>query len=239
MFQTPVQHGTDLRAPVALESRALTASSLPPRSCCPFEVMDLTQAMLAAAGSERDVYLHPSDKSLLVKIINRSRISEPGRKRPWHKRLQREDAHRVFISELIEYVATTVRQGLPQGNILMARISGLALTSQGLGLLVERIVDARGNPAPTLERIVAQHGFGPALQGRLQAFFRDLIDAHVIFNDVSARNIVVGFNASGREGLYLVDGFGPKQLLPLYAWSKALNRRRLLRKYGELTRKLS
>lgn len=239
MFQTPVQHGVDLRAPLVLKAAVLTAAPLPVRSCFPFEVMDLTQATLAAAGSERDVYLHPSDKSLLVKIINRSRINEPGRKRPWHKRLLREDAHCVFISELIEYVATTVRQGLPHGNILMARISGLVLTSQGLGLVVERIVDAQGHPAPTLKQVVAQQGFGPELQGRLQAFFRDLIDAHVIFNDVSARNIVVGFNASGREGLYLVDGFGPKQLLPLYAWSKALNRRRLLRKYGELTRKLS
>ncbi|MDT4808199.1 PhoP regulatory network protein YrbL [compost metagenome] len=239
MFQTPAQHDVALQAPIALEAAVLTAAPLPAFSCCPFQVMDLTQATLVATGSERDVYLHPSDKSLLVKIINRSRINEPGRKRPWHKRLLREDAHRVFISELIEYVATTVRQGLPQGNILMARISGLALTSQGLGLVVERIVDAYGDPAPTLKQIVAQQGFGPELQGKLQAFFGGLIDAHVIFNDVSARNIVVGFNASGREGLYLVDGFGPKQLLPLYAWSKSLNRRRLLRKYGELTRKLS
>ena len=239
MFQTPLQHGVDLRAPVDLESQALAAAPLAVRPWLPFEIMDLTQATLEAAGSERDVYLHPGDKSLLVKIINRSRISEPGRGRPWHKRLLREDAHRVFISELIEYVATTARQGRLQGNILLARISGLALTSRGLGLVVERIVDAQGNSAPTLKQMVAQQGFGSELQGRLQAFFRDLMDAHVIFNDVSARNIVIGFNASGREGLYLVDGFGPKQLLPLYAWSKTLNRRRLLRKYGELTRTLS
>lgn len=61
----------------------------------------------------------------------------------------------------------------------------------------------------------------------------------MIFNDVSARNIVVGRNATGQDGLFLVDGFGPKQLLPLYAWSKTLNRRRLLRKYEDMVRKLA
>ena len=65
-----------------------------------------------------------------------------------------------------------------------------------------------------------------------------LIDAHVIFNDVSASNIVLGFNANGREGLYLVDGYGSKQLFPLYSWSKALNGRRILRKYDTMTKKL-
>lgn len=77
------------------------------------------------------------------------------------------------------------------------------------------------------------------LREQLRAFFLALIEAHVIFNDVSARNIVVGRNATGQDGLFLVDGFGPKQLLPLYAWSKTLNRRRLLRKYEDMVRKLA
>ncbi|MNY74869.1 PhoP regulatory network protein YrbL [compost metagenome] len=60
----------------------------------------------------------------------------------------------------------------------------------------------------------------------------------MVFNDVSARNIVLGFNASGREGLYLVDGFGSKQLVPVYSWSKALNGRRILRRYDTMAKKL-
>ncbi|PJI52397.1 hypothetical protein CTI14_42905, partial [Methylobacterium radiotolerans] len=87
---------------------------------------------------------------------------------------------------------------------VMARIFGLVLTSKGLGLVVERIVDAHGNLAPTLKEVVARHGFSPELRHRVHDFIMALIDAHVIFNDVSASNIVVGFNAEGREGLYLV-----------------------------------
>ena len=35
----------------------------------PFDVLDMRPLSIAAAGSERDVYLHPADSSLLIKII--------------------------------------------------------------------------------------------------------------------------------------------------------------------------
>ncbi len=210
----------------------------PFQSSDPFEVLDLKPLAIAAAGSERDVYLHPTDNSLLIKIINGVRSSQFRRKRAWYKRFHRDDAHRVFIAETVEYIATTARQGANMGNVLMARIFGLVLTSKGLGLVVERIVDAHGNLAPTLKEVVAQQGFPPELRYRVHEFIMALIDAHVIFNDVSASNIVLGFNASGQEGLYLVDGYGSKQLLPVYSWSKALNARRILRRYDTMKKKL-
>lgn len=208
------------------------------QTASPFDVLDLRPLSIAAAGSERDVYLHPADSSLLIKIINGARRSQLDRKRPWYKRFQRDAAHRVFVMETVEYISTAAQQGAHAGNGLMARISGLVLTSKGLGLVVERIVDAHGNLAPTLKEVVARHGFSPELRHRVHDFIMALIDAHVIFNDVSASNIVVGFNAEGREGLYLVDGYGSKQLIPVYSWSKALNGRRILRRYDTMAKKL-
>ena len=207
-------------------------------SSSPFDVLDLRPLSIAAAGSERDVYLHPADSSLLIKIVNGARRSQVDRKRPWYKRFQRDGGHRVFIMETVEYIATTAQQGAHAGNVLMARIFGLVLTSKGLGLVVERIVDAHGNLAPTLKQVVARHGFSPELRYRVHEFIMALIDAHVVFNDVSASNIVVGFNAEGREGLYLVDGYGSKQLIPVYSWSKSLNGRRIRRRYDTMAKKL-
>ena len=110
MLEAPATPRVDLQAALMPAPAALPAVPAPAWSCPAFEVLDLTQVTLVASGSERDVYLHPGDKSLLIKIVNRARINEPGRKRPWHKRLHREDAHRVFITELVEYIATTVQQ---------------------------------------------------------------------------------------------------------------------------------
>lgn len=210
----------------------------PSRSVGPFDVLELSPFAVVAAGSERDVYLHPTDNSLLIKTVNRVRSNKLRVKRPWYKRFQREDEHGVFIAETVEYIATTAQQGAHMGNLLMARIFGLVLTSKGLGLVVERIVDAHGDLAPTLKEVVRQQGFGPELRARVHEFIMALVDAHVVFNDVSASNIVVGFNASGREGLYLVDGYGSKQLLPVYSWSKTLNGRRILRRYDRMAKKL-
>lgn len=239
MLNGSVQQGIDqavtsLRGREVMRGQQLTLNRL----SGPFEVLDLRPLAVVAAGSERDVYLHPTDNSLLIKTINRVRSSQVRRKRHWYKRFKREDAHRVIIAETAEYITTSARQGAIKGNSLMARISGLMLTSQGLGLVVERIVDAHGNLAPTLREVVAQQGFDSTLRHRVRAFIAALIDAHVIFNDVSASNIVVGFNSSGREGLYLVDGYGSKQLFPVYSWSKALNGRRIRRRYHMMEKKL-
>ncbi len=148
MLETPATPRVDLQAALMPAPAALPAVPAPAWSCPAFEVLDLTQVTLVASGSERDVYLHPGDKSLLIKIVNRARINEPGRKRPWHKRLHREDAHRVFITELVEYIATTVQQRLRQGNTLMARIAGLVLTSHGLGLAVSASSMRAASPRP-------------------------------------------------------------------------------------------
>jgi len=72
----------------------------------------------------------------------------------------------------------------------------------------------------------------------LDEFFDDLADAHVVLHDVSASNIACGQNADGKPGMYLIDGFGVLPLVPLYAWSKRLNRWRMLRKYQKMRRSL-
>ncbi|MCY1313410.1 PhoP regulatory network protein YrbL [compost metagenome] len=77
------------------------------------------------------------------------------------------------------------------------------------------------------------------LKARLDEFFDDLADAHVVVHDMSASNIAVGLNADGKQGLYLIDGFGVLPLIPLYAWSKRLNRRRIQRKYAHLRESLA
>jgi len=220
--------------PAELVAQAFAIATVPHA----FQVIDLTQARIVASGSERDVYEHPTDPNLLIKIVNRARANEPGRRAHWHKKFHREQAHRVFLTELIEYVSTTVQRNAPDGNVLLSRIAGLVNTSAGLGLAVEKIVDESGHVAPTLQQVVKDSGFPAALRRQVRDFFVALTESHVIFNDVSARNIVVGRNADGVAGLYLVDGYGPKQLLPFYAWSKSMNRRRIMRKYVELEGKL-
>ena len=81
---------------------------------------------------------------------------------------------------------------------------------------------------------LARQGRLDQARARLDEFFEDLADAHVVLHDVSPSNIAYGRNADGKPGLYLIDGFGSLPLIPLYAWSRRLNRRRVRQKYAEM-----
>jgi hypothetical protein len=207
-----------------------------------FEVIDLSQANPLVSGSERHIFQHPTDAGLLIKVINereRAESLETNRIKRWRKSLQRDGIYRVYKSELKEYISSvshTNRHGRP---VPLARILGLAQTTQGLGMLVEKIRDPEtGDMAPTLRDMAFRHGLSSELVERLDQFFADLADSHIIVNDPSARNIVFGVNNAGQSGIFLIDGFGQKQAVPLLEWSKALNRRRVFRKYDTMLTKL-
>jgi len=205
-----------------------------------FGPLDLTGVTPLAKGADRRVFQHPHVPSLLVKVVDvqaHAAYLKRRRYRRWYRRYQREGSYRGYISELAEYVTSFARAADPW-RLPVARVLGLAQTSAGLGLLVEKITAEDGTTAPTLGQVVAAQGFGTELRQRLDDFFETLIEAHVVLNDISPRNIAMGSNAEGIPGLYLIDGFGVKQAIPLYSWSKVLNGRHIRLRYAELLPKL-
>jgi hypothetical protein len=198
-----------------------------------FGPLNLDSEVPLATGGDRHIFQHPHMPSLLVKVMDMRARAVYLEARPfkrWYKQYQRESAYRVYLNEISEYVTTTTR---PSGvwQVPMARILGVAQTTLGLGLVVEKIRDGEGNIAPTVADLARQGKFDAALSAQLDEFFDDLADAHVVMHDVSASNIACGLNADGKPGLYLIDGFGGLPLIPIYAWSKRLNSRRIHRKY--------
>ncbi|MGB3434624.1 PhoP regulatory network YrbL family protein [Achromobacter sp.] len=201
-----------------------------------FGPLDLNAVAPLASGHDRHIFQHPSMPSLLVKVMDMRARAVYLEARPfkrWYKQYQRESAYRVYLTEISEYVTTTTR---PSGvwQVPMARILGVAQTTLGLGLVVEKICDANGNIAPTITDLAKQGKLDAALSAQLDEFFEDLADAHVVLHDISASNIACGLNADGKQGLYLIDGFGGLPLIPVYAWSKRLNSRRIRRKYARM-----
>ncbi|AMG36314.1 PhoP regulatory network YrbL family protein [Achromobacter xylosoxidans] len=201
-----------------------------------FGPLNLNDETPVAVGGDRHIFQHPHAPALLVKVMDMQARAVYLETRPfkrWYKQFQRESAYRVYLNEITEYVTTTTR---PSGvwQVPMARILGLAQTTLGLGLLVEKITDEAGNIAPTVADLARQGKMDEALSARLDEFIEDLADAHVVLHDLSPSNIACGLNADGKSGLFLIDGFGVLPLVPLYAWSKRLNRKRIQRKYAEM-----
>ncbi len=205
-----------------------------------FGPLDLDTQKPLVTGGDRHIFQHPNFPALLVKVMDMQARAVYLETRPfkrWYKQYQRESAYRVYLNEIAEYVTTTTR---PSGvwQVPMARILGVAQTSLGLGLVVEKITDADGNMAPTVADLARQGRVDAKFFEQLDEFFDDLADAHVVLHDISASNIACGLNADGKPGMYLVDGFGVLPLVPVYAWSKSLNRKRIARKYGRMRKSL-
>lgn len=228
-------------APIEQQQRGMSRELVPACTSLdrqPFEVLDLSASTPVAQGSERRVYLHPYNQHLLVKVLYRTNAQGKKKHDKWHAQFMRDGVYRGFFSEFSECVAAATRLQGKDRPLPIARIAGVAATSLGMGLLVEKIVGDDGAIAPNLKEVVEEQGFTAELRQLLDEFFMSLAKAHIIYNDVGLSNIAFGRNASGRKGLYLIDGFGSRQLVPVYAWSKFLNRLRLARKYSHMLEKI-
>ena len=80
----------------------------------------LKDAEIIAAGHTRDVYRHPDDASLLIKVIRASAIATRyGRGSPWYKFKRRRYAHLIsYLREVREQIAVHAIGGDADPRIL-------------------------------------------------------------------------------------------------------------------------
>ncbi|MFN0218446.1 MAG: YrbL family protein [Hyphomicrobium sp.] len=177
-----------------------------------------------ASGSIRDVYQHPSDPRLLIKVVRLSMIDEKyGSGRPWYKIGKRRYHHLIsYLREIREHLAQHARgEGHPQ---ILQNVVGVLQTDLGLGLVVEAAVDRDGRCAPTLTKVIETGRFDRNACAHLDRFFDDLIKSTIIVADAHPGNIVYAYTPERGDHFVLIDGIGFKTLIPLERFSKTINR---------------
>lgn len=222
--------------------------------------LDLSLCTPLRRGQLRDVYAHPELENVLVKVIRADRVTATGETRPWKqkylnirrdRRLQipftyagkrKWGLYASFYRELREQLRAA-RAVYPQVDFQFpfAPVLGLVWTTQGLGLMAQKMVGPDGALAPTLRELIRAGSFTPEHLAKLDAFFDLAAARHVVFGDLNASNLVL---AAGREGsrIVCVDGIGEKALIPVHEWSAWANGRKLRRlrdrMMGSITRRL-
>jgi hypothetical protein len=184
----------------------------------------LKDAEIIAAGHTRDVYRHPDDASLLIKVIRPSAIeTRYGRGAPWYKFKRRRYAHLIsYLREVREQIAVHAAGG-PHPAFLQ-KIVGFVETDIGMGLVVEAVRAADGASAPTVAELAAQGRLDPARLAALNRFLDEMVNSPVIVADLNPFNVVYGRGASGVDHFVLIDGIGHKNLIPLERMSVRVNR---------------
>jgi hypothetical protein len=187
-----------------------------------------------ASGSQRQVFDHPSDSNLLIKVMR-----EPFGTPPWYRRRlkSRYGKFRSALREIEEYVA--LQAGAPGNVDLVERVAGLVETDMGLGLAVEALRGRDGTLAPTLHDILKRGGFTPDVAAKLDRFLARVLGTDLVAYDTKARNIVFAHDpATGEDRFVLVDGMGERLTLKLNVISRRLNRFNKGRRVNRLRREI-
>lgn len=197
----------------------------------------LSKAKPIGVGGHRNVYVHPDNPTLCVKVlhepwqeINR-RLNDPFRLvRPrWHY-----DENR---SELRELLRLKRRLG-PLHGIHFPEPYGLVETDLDEGLVVERVFDNDGQTSLTLKNYLWLYGLDKKCAEALEVFWSFLVKHSVAVRDPMPHNLVVQQNDDERLRIVMIDGFGSSDFLPFRYWVPALAARKLESRRRRMERRI-
>lgn len=184
-------------------------------------------------GRKRAVYQHPYEPGSLIKIIRPDTIEQRwGAGARWYKFKRRSGIYVNFHREAGEYICLRANDRFPSPAIQPIR--GLVETDFGLGLVVEKLVDRHGHPAPTLKSLLLKDGLTKELSSQLDVLVTELLRSGVILSKLNTRNIVQAWDELQGTRLVIVDGMGSKTVIPLCTISKMANAYNSRRKAKEL-----
>lgn len=199
--------------------------------------IDLSGTSPFAKGYNRLCFRHPADPARCLKVVRPEHKEARYRRRSWLRRrlgsnrlddnLQELKAHQQFAIKklLARNQAKLVWEHLP-------RFYGTTLTTLGPANDSELILNAEGNIAPTLEKLLREYGMCEELNSAINRFLDWLHHTHILTKNLLPHNLVVT-DRSGRLELFLVDGLGaptiPQALARLPSWSEHYLRRKIQR----------
>ncbi len=197
-------------------------SAAPHRSTIKLEEPDLI-----GRGRVKNVYRHPDDPHLVIKTIRPEIVASDGGFASKGKfgRWMFQGVYREFRREIIQYMELCrATYGTEQFLFPIETPHGLVATSQGLGMVAEKIIAPDGN-CWTLEDLASGPGLEAKHWAALERFFDDCVRLHVVFAEVNDAGLMYTEARSGRPEFVLVDGIGDKLLIPVRAMSAQISGR--------------
>ncbi|AMX03523.1 YrbL family protein [Microbulbifer thermotolerans] len=179
-------------------------------------MIDLSDSTPFASGGNRLCFRHPQDPALCVKVMRPGRCAELVARAPWYKRWRGESYFDDNLREQQGYAQRALRQGDDALWRHLPRWYGIRETSLGPGAVTDMILDARGEPAPTLRQYLNSQGLDDRIHPAMERFCDWLRRHRVLTKNLIPHNLVVR-EEKGQLELYLIDGLGSAAFLPLPA----------------------
>ena len=178
-------------------------------------------------GRSKIVFQHPEQDDKIIKIMNPARVDPDG---GWKghgplKRRMAQGVYKQFRREILQYLQLCKNHYNSNTFVFpLETVYGLVETSQGLGLVTEKILSPNGE-ALTLYDLCDKGLFQEKHAQALDRFFNDCCDLHIIYGEVNIHGIMYTEQRQGKPEFVLVDGMGEKLFIPFRAMSKTINAR--------------
>ena len=176
-------------------------------------MIDLNDSLFIAEGSHRATYRHPSDETRCLKVVKEGSLEKRRKNnRKWYKRLRKLSSFDETHKDLQAY-----RQFKDNEEKLkhIPRFYGMAETSLGSAMLLELISNEDGTPARSLARRLESGENRDELREALIVLGTHLIKHAIVVRDFSMGDVLVRENRDGKLKLYVIDGLGGTELIPI------------------------
>lgn len=195
-----------------------------------------------AEGQESKVFHRPGKPSQILKVSK----SRQGRRLGFIRTIKSKFRHRIGIlpdkhvlhknirRQYYAYLDAALRAERLRRPPPIAHVRGILVTDIGLAIVVQKIREAGGDPAPTVEQIIKEKLIDAGhLQNLLTKFARDMRVFHIIGYDVTVANLLYE-TRHGRSRIILIDGYGSRSMIPIRRWSRWLNDKSLSQQFERL-----
>ena len=176
-------------------------------------VLLLPPESLVASGGQRAVYLHPYDRTKLIKVLKpadqlRRRNSFRGRVSAFFPSAR----IRLIRKEYSEYLRLMLNKLELDEQLPISHMFGFVLTNLGVGCLTEHVMKPDGSVGETLASKIKSGTLTDGHIDMLNATVGRLYKHGARVGDMTAKNFVFGHrdngNGNGPEECVLVDGLG-------------------------------
>lgn len=176
-------------------------------------MITLNDSLFIGEGSHRAAYRHPEDDRKCLKIVKEGSLEKRRKNnKKWYKRMRKLSAFDETHKDLQFY-----RQF--EGNEEMLRyipcFYGMVETNLGPAMLLDLISNEDGTPACSLAHHLESGKDRDKLTKALIALGEHLIKSTIVVRDFSAGDIIVRESMAGELKLFVVDGLGGKELVPI------------------------
>ena len=184
--------------------------------------IDLNDAPPLISGAYRDVYQHPLDDNLLVKVVRPSFIELHAQRTYWSKLWSKDGYYRMLTREVGVYLALRRRgqHTLP----FIQHFTGVVDTNLGLGMVVRKVRGSDGAIAPSLASRVQREGLTQQMRNWMADLAADVVRHHIVFGDVNGYNVVCADDEEHGKRVVIVDGLSDHLLIPVNSWSFSANK---------------